>query len=290
MHRGQRIAGFGTISWVVLFVLVGHPLRIRAQAHDASPVAVASEVTERAEPVAYAEHVRLGLAAYERGDYAESRVQFLAAHALAPSARTLRGLGKVEFELHDYGAAAQYLTQALADDRKPLDATLRAETEQLLARARVYVGEVHITIEPQAATISVNGVTTARGPEASLLLPIGEHILDFSASGRLPERRVIHIDRGAHVSVRITLAGLVPAPAAAQSLMPMPDSDTKVDRERTRKRRLWLGIAGATLVAAAVTAAVVAVHRNSSHEASDDPVLTSATIPGVVVFTGGGQP
>ncbi|MET0340172.1 MAG: hypothetical protein ABW252_04190 [Polyangiales bacterium] len=170
------------------------PPRARADAVDA---ALASE---------YDRTIDRALDEHERGHFQEAREHFRRAHELMPSARTLRGLGKVEFELRNYGEAVQRLSAALASDVKPLGPDLREEVEHLLERARAYVGEVHVAVQPHTASVSVDGVTVASGPTAALALLVGDHILEFRASGRLPERRHIHVRGGEQVTVQVVLA------------------------------------------------------------------------------------
>jgi hypothetical protein len=67
---------------------------------------------------------------------ARAREELRRAHAIFPNARTLRGLGMVEFELRSYVQSVQLLEQALAASVKPLDGKLRTDTEALLARAQ----------------------------------------------------------------------------------------------------------------------------------------------------------
>lgn len=75
-------------------------LPLSAMAQKTSP-------TSQAEP--YEDAVRLALGEFDAGNFAEAREHFRKAHSLDPNARTLRALGLVEFELRNYGEAANFL-------------------------------------------------------------------------------------------------------------------------------------------------------------------------------------
>lgn len=107
------------------------------------------------EPEGYASAVDAALAAHQQGAFEEARVQLRKAHSLFPNARTLRGLGKIEYELRNYVQAISHLDAALSCETRPLDARLQAEVHDLLARARMFVGEVQINIAPDSAAASV---------------------------------------------------------------------------------------------------------------------------------------
>jgi len=79
------------------------------------------------EPPAYRPLVEQALAEMKLGHFDEAHTQFLEAHRMFPSARTLRGLGFVAFEQRHYVEAVALLEQALASTTKPLDGALRTE-------------------------------------------------------------------------------------------------------------------------------------------------------------------
>jgi hypothetical protein len=194
---------------------------------------------------------------YEHHRYDEARANFLLVHQLEPTARTSRALGKVEFELRNYGEAARHFRAALESGASPLSAEMRREVEALLDRCNAYLGQLHVTVDPSSATIVVDGVTVATGPEASLSLVVGDHILEIRASGRHAERRAVRIEPGRPESVHVILS---PAPGAVDSIaseQPTRDSEPGVP---PRKRWIW-GIAGGVFLALAAVGIAVAASR-----------------------------
>ena len=198
--RARRPAWLGVLIAVSVCTLASAPAGADA------PTPNTPSATEATSREAYERAIDRALDEHERGHFQEAREHFRAAHELMPSARTLRGLGKVEFELRNYGEAVRLLTAALASDVKPLGPELREEVTRVLDRARAYVGEVHVDVQPGSASVSVDGVTVASGPQAALALLVGDHILEFRATGRLPERRRIHVRGGEQVNIQVVLA------------------------------------------------------------------------------------
>lgn len=150
---------------------------------------------------------------YDRGNWAEARALFLQAHALQPSARTLRTLGMTAFELRDYPSAARELQAALDDPRRPLDDRLRAEVEALLDRTLAFVGRFQVSLDPANATLSVDDQPLRLASDGSLVLGVGKHTLRATAVGRAPAQRTLQVEGHEHSSVELRLVAEVPAPA-----------------------------------------------------------------------------
>ena len=117
---------------------------------------------QEVEPKGYRAAIDEALSEYQALNFEEARALFAKAHALFPNARTLRGLGMVEFERRNYRASADYLTQALASQVRPLEGELRTATEQLLERARGFLGEIRLSVEPTDARVLLDGEPIAR--------------------------------------------------------------------------------------------------------------------------------
>ena len=211
--------------------------------------------------------------------FMEARAQFLRAHELYPNARTLRGLGMVEFELRNYGESVRYLEAALACPVRALDPELAEETQLLLSRARAYVGEVHVALEPATATVIIDGVTAATGPKASFLLLVGDHLLEFRAQGLPAERRTVSIRSGERTTLQVVLGESLAAPRAALDLKPEPPRSAERPR-LVKKWWLWTGVG--VLLAGAITGSLLAARARQS---SEPPSTTDQVPPGVVLTT-----
>jgi hypothetical protein len=212
---------------------------------------------------------------HERGHFEEAREHFREAHELYPNARTLRGLGKVEFELRNYGESAKFLQAALSEQTRPLGAELRAEVETLLERARAYVGEVHVAVQPGTATVSVDGVTGASGPEAALNPLVGDHVLEFRASGRLPERRQISVRGRDQINVQVVLTPPDNGAPASAAWLPV---ERRPEQTPTYKK-WWVWTAVGVAVAGAATAVAVAAVRARSNDTRLSGGTSGVVIP-----------
>ena len=290
-------------SWCLalgLLASLGGPARSsRAQPSDgegtsgtrAEPLPDTLATSEPTDPPGYLDAIEVGLAEYELGHYEEARGQFERAHAIAPNARTLRALGNVDFELRNYGDCVTHLRAALESDVKPLTGTLRRRTEELLARARVYVGEVHVHVDPESATVSVDGVVVARGPQAQLALLVGRHILEFKAQGRVPERRAVSVQGGGETRLEVTL------PEVEQPLVKLEvpgdiepgRTPVRTDHGSSLRKRRWVWVVAGILAAAGVGTAIGLSQRRGDYR-ERAPVRTTVTLPDSVIQALGSTP
>jgi hypothetical protein len=110
---------------------------------------------------------------FDARNYEEARALFLRAHALRPSARTLRAIGATAFELRDYVSAARNLEQALDSKERPLEGDLLEESKALLARSYGFLGRYSVLVEPAEATLFVDGVESEIRSGQRLVLSIG---------------------------------------------------------------------------------------------------------------------
>jgi hypothetical protein len=94
------------------------------------------EAQTPAPPPGYTALLREGVQRHVDGEWKEARELFLRAHRLFPSARTLRSLGMVEFDLGHYAGSVAYLTQALTASVRPLQLDQRTEVQRLLSQVR----------------------------------------------------------------------------------------------------------------------------------------------------------
>lgn len=151
---------------------------------------------------AYRTAIDQALGEYELGNFAEARAQFLRAHELSPSARSLRGLGMAEFELRNYGAAIEHLEAALSCAERPLEESLREQTTDLLARAHGYVAQLTLRVSPEHARLSVDGVQEAA---RRLVLEVGDHALELRAPGYLTHKRLLKVTGGEQLALEVRL-------------------------------------------------------------------------------------
>jgi hypothetical protein len=220
-------------------------------------------------PAGYRAAIDTALQEVEYGNFEEAREQFARAHALFPNARTLRGLGIAEFELRHYIVAVQYLEQSLASAVKPIEGRMRDETENLLARAKAYTGELRLSVDPGHATLLIDGARSSAVSSEPIRLDVGEHVLEFRAEGFASERR--------HVTVRGGTAGTLSVQLAALAGSPVGRAETSsaahgqpLDGPRSEQvpvyKRWWLWTIVGVVVAGAITGTVIALRPKDRTE------------------------
>jgi len=185
-------------------------------AHPLDSEATPSADSASAEPAGYRPLIEQALSAYAASNFGEAKAAFLRAYELFPNARALRGLGMVEFELRNYGSSIGHLSAALTSDVRPLDGTLRTETELLLSRARQYVDRVTLEVEPVSCQVLVDGRSVEVPADGTLLLELGQHAIEFRAANHQSARRVVAVRGGIQQTVRVVLTAEPGASSPAQ--------------------------------------------------------------------------
>jgi hypothetical protein len=151
----------------------------------------ASAPAARAQEDDYATLIREALVEYNSGNWAEAHLLFQRAHALRPSARTLRGMGLANYERRSYVAAIRDLDASLASTESPLSAEQRATTERALARAREYVAIYTLEVPAGVAVLIVDGQRTPLAEDLRISLDPGKHVLSVKTqSGETIEREI----------------------------------------------------------------------------------------------------
>lgn len=159
-------------------------------------------------------------------DYESARQFMERAHALSPSARTLRGLGIVAFAQGQPLVALRYLDQALASDVNPLPIELQTTVEQLRAQIWSQVGRYEVHVEPATAELSLDGASADFYAPHILVLEPGAHTLSARAQGRSSYLVQLDAKPGARETLHIALA--LPVPAVVDDVAPaasFPRSD-----------------------------------------------------------------
>lgn len=152
------------------------------------------------------------LAAFEAARYPEARGLFEAAHALQPSARTLRGLGMTAFQQRDYDTAQQELQAAMRSTLRPLTPVQRVEVGELLSWMETGLGSLELTVSPEHAIAEIDGRQRTPG---RILLDPGEHRLHVRAQNHASQTRVFSLELGAPLALRVALQPVELASVAA---------------------------------------------------------------------------
>lgn len=240
---------------------------------------------DKASQAGYAEEIRAALDEASRDNFFEAREHFRRAHAIEPNARTLRGLGMVEFELRNYAESVNLLEEALASKVKPLEGKLLTETEALLKRAREYIGRIQFFTEPKTTTVVVDGNAVQLDEGRMLTLPVGDHVFEFHAEGRLPARQTIRVKGGEIERHKVVLLAI---PSGEAGPVAAPPSDFKSGPPKQSEatplvRKWWLWTAVALVAGGAATAIVLTTRKQGEEKV--EAVGTANTPPGATIQT-----
>ena len=190
----------------------------------------------------YQNSVRQALQEYGLGHWNEAKAFFQQAHALQPSARTLRGLALTDYELREYVGALGYAEQALTNGVRPLTEEMRREIEALRDKARHFVARAHVRLEPASAQLHVDGRPAVLDADSNLLLNPGAHELAAEAKGFAPEARKVEAQSGDQLEIELALHPSTLA--SAQPAVPAGDREA-----RPRSLAPWFVVAGSGAIA-----------------------------------------
>lgn len=211
-------------------------------------------VRAQAAPESYDSTIAEAVDEFNAGHFAEAYALFQQAHALEPSARTLRGLGLCAYELGHYVRAATLLERALSDPNKPLQTDQRGVVEEALRKVRRFIAQVNFETQPPDARLELDGVELMRRQVA---IDAGDHVLVVSAPGFHAVSSRLLVVGGTSVTVTRVLSPMdvAAAPGPRQPATPaIAPPERATDSEGGLLTRWWFW----TLVGVAITGGVVA--------------------------------
>jgi hypothetical protein len=226
--------------------------RVSAQNAAPAPAQATAQTSE------YDDLVLRALTAYDAGRWAEARGLFERAHALDPTARTLRTIGMAAFNQGDLLAALQNLEAALVDPRKPLTDEQRTHVLGLIDRANRQVGRYRLRLEPAGAALLVDGKAPVLvGGDEVVLMP-GHHELRLSADGYAPQTRVMEVQAQDRAPLEWSLAPAAAEPVGASEVAATAAAPPATEAApAARSGSVWpwvaLSIGAAGLIASGVT-------------------------------------
>ena len=217
MHRRRRASMMWCLvcsSWLVLGMLGMVTLGPSAARADATPVPTTASPTP---PAAYEHLIDEAVQAYDAGRFAEARVAFRRAHELQPTARTLRTIGMCSFNLGDYADAVWNLERARTETRKPLTDEQQKHASDLITKANQHIGRFRLRLDPQDATLLVDGQAPLVLDQTELLLESGRHDIEARATGYQVAHTKLGVEGGDRTTLVLTLARDTSRPAVARA-------------------------------------------------------------------------
>lgn len=253
VHRTFQLA-------LALTGIAGAAFALDAAAQEA-PAPTSATLSAQAE---YDKAIEDALREYRLANWEEAAALFARAHALRPSARTLRGLGLSEFENRKYVLALVHCHGALAESRNPLNDVQRTELLSVIQRSSEFLARVELSVSPAHATVKVDGALPYRDQAGKLLLDPGTRELVVTAGGHATDRRRLTLASGQVLRVALTLRSAA-AYVAAQPRRAQP-SDSGISPATVV---MYSGFAlGAAGLAVGATTGLLALDRAGELEDS----------------------
>ncbi len=193
------------------------------------PSLTRAQSTDPPETAEYTRILREALGEYDAGNYREARALFTRAHEEQPNARTLRGIGMASFELREYVESIRALEGSLAHPVRPLTDEQRQSVQELIDRARTFVGRYTVRVEPEGAALYVDGAPAELGPDGSLLLDLGDHQLSVRCAECRETSRTVTVQGGEEEALTIDAAAASAPLSTASPGAPAPSTSGSDD-------------------------------------------------------------
>lgn len=193
--------------------------------------------------------------AYDKGDFPLALELYTGAFKLRKSYDIARNLGLTELKLGKLRAAIEHLSYSL--EHYPSN---RADTKRQvidwLDQAKADAGKLEISVAPEGAACSVNGIAIAlEDGKSKVFVDPGALKIECGAEGFGKSKRSLAIEKGATETIAIALprAGTIDEPPP-----PPPPSGYSALPLSTRRTILWtgVGLTGLALVGGVVSGAI----------------------------------
>jgi tetratricopeptide (TPR) repeat protein len=234
-----------------------------------SDVQAASEIADPTLKAARM-HFRLGVDLYREGNYAGALIEFRTAYETRPNYKLLYNLAQCCIELHQYGAAADYLRRYLEDSEGALPSEQRDEANQTLGWLEMRVVRVEVIASQPDAEIYVDDTWIGNGPTAQAIqLDVGWHKFAAKKVGLPPVEAVIDITAGRQQPILLEFPAR-PIPKQSHARRAPPQAEP--ERAGWMSNPLFISTAAATalLATGAVTLSVLSLTAANDYAAARD--------------------
>ena len=162
-------------------------------------------------------HFQRGVGNFDARRYLPALEEFQRAFALRPHPAILINIANCYVQLRRYPEAVIHFERYLAE-AADISPAQRREAEAALEEARTHVGELLFDIQPPGALVRVDGRDVGRTPfSRPFVVPAGQHRVEAVAQGMAPLSRVVEVEGGMTVPVRLDLSS-----GAGQTSPPPP--------------------------------------------------------------------
>jgi hypothetical protein len=151
------------------------------------------------------------------------------------------------------------------------------------------IAKVSLHVTPSHASVEVDGLPVAPTTDGTLVLQVGDHVLEVQATGHLRQRRALKIAGGERLNISVELARLdaeriAPAEPSASAESASP-AGTKSDVSQGRRwyRSPWLWTALAVVVVGGGVGTYFLLKDDAPRTRERSPITTDSTPPDGVI-------
>jgi tetratricopeptide (TPR) repeat protein len=229
-----------------------------------------------------------------KAEYERALAAYSKAFDLVPNPKIYYPMAIAEEKLAKWVEVATHLRTFLAQ-APDADAKMRADAEKRLENAKLSIGVLALTIQPDGAQVTIDGNVVGTAPLADpLFLPPGEFAMSITADGYKPIEQKLTIEAGSESERTFELESAAviidtPRPPPPPPEIPMPP--------RPSKMMLYLsGGATAAFLIGATTTGVMAIGKQGAWKDEGDEdarqsgkslaLLTDGLVLGTIVAGG----
>lgn len=151
-------------------------------------------------------HFEVGTRLFEAEDYKAAAIEFEISVEHYPTKSGYFNLANCYKALHRYRDSLHIIDRLESQFKKTIDTTMRQKTQALRAFILSLVGELNLTVSPNHATVTLDGITL---PKTSFNKPLklgpGNHRITASLKGYHPETYEVTIHSGEQIPLRVVL-------------------------------------------------------------------------------------
>lgn len=163
----------------------------------------------------YQTTVRQAIQELSAGNPADARELFRKAHALQPSARTLRGIALTSFEIQDFAETRRAASASLESEVNPLTPAMQAEMNELIDRTASELAYIEFEVEQAGVMLFVDGKELEQTTSPHYVNP-GEYRVEAELPGYQPYQATLQLGAGDTEQLRIALEPVVPEAVAQE--------------------------------------------------------------------------
>lgn len=220
-------------------------------------------------------HFSQGLKLYKDGDFDAALIQFERAYAVKPNFKVLYNIAQCHFELHQYVAARDKLTQYLKEGGESIEIERRAQVESDVLDLQHRIAHLKLSVNVDGAIVYVDGKKVGVTPLTTVLdVNEGQRTIAVETPDRGSKQRVVQLGGGDQQTVSIEFdASSSAAPSSAAHDEP---TRTTAHEAPGLGASFWVtGIGALALGAGAGVTGYLALQAQHDHE--DDVQRFGAT-------------